>query len=284
MPALEENPDATMHVRRPRRPHPRRPPVTASSGDARAIYSSADARSTYEPLDTPKPLAEGIWTVDSGPLRALGLKIPLRMTVIRLSSGDILLHSPTRPTAELRAALEAIGPIRHLVAPSIAHWMHVKSWQELLPDATVSAAPGLRARAQVKAKRLRIDRDLGDTVPPEWQPDLDQALLQGGLGVAEVAFFHKPSRTLVLTDLIQNFEPRKLGGVERVLFTLSGSMAPEGKTPMHLRAILNRNRGKVAAAARRMIAWAPERIVVSHGRIIERDGTNELRRRLKWLL
>jgi hypothetical protein len=246
--------------------------------------ATADARATYAPLDTLKPLAARISTVDSGPLRAMGLRVPLRMTVVHLSSGDVLLHSPTRPTPELRAAIEAIGPIRHIVAPNIAHWLHVKDWQALVPEATVSAAPGLRTRPQVRRSGVRIDRELGDRPPPEWRDDLDQALLTGGMGVSEVPFLHKPSRTLVLTDFIQNFEPQKLGWPERVLFTLTGSMAPEGKTPMHMRSAMKANRSAVAAAARRMIDWAPERIVFSHGRVIVENGTAELRRRLKWLL
>src|SRR5215218_9470370 len=81
-----------------------------------ALFSADDI--TYPPLDVPKPVADGVWIVDSGPLRVFGvLGLPIRMTVLRLSSGDMLMHSPTRFDARIKADIEAHGPIRHLVAP-----------------------------------------------------------------------------------------------------------------------------------------------------------------------
>ena len=38
------------------------------------------------------------------------------------------------------------------------------------------------------------------------------------------------------------------------------------------------------AAVERMLGWAPERIIVAHGRWFERDGTNALERAFRWLL
>jgi hypothetical protein len=33
-----------------------------------------------------------------------------------------------------------------------------------------------------------------------------------------------------------------------------------------------------------MVAWAPERIVLAHGRCYEADGTAELKRAFRWIL
>ena len=98
----------------------------------------SDARSSnpviYPPIDVPKPVADGVWIVDSGPLKAFGLSLPVRMTVVRLANGDLWLHSPTRYDDALRAELEGHGRIRHLVAPNVAHWMFVRDWQQRCPD------------------------------------------------------------------------------------------------------------------------------------------------------
>ena len=40
---------------------------------------------TYPPLDVLKPVTEDLFIVDSGPLRIMGLPLPVRMTVIRLA-------------------------------------------------------------------------------------------------------------------------------------------------------------------------------------------------------
>src|SRR3712207_1758820 len=113
-------------------------------------------RSTYPPLDVLKDVAEDIWIVDSGPLRVLGLPLPVRMTVIRLKTGAMLLHSPTRFLPSLKDAIEGLGPIRHLVAPNLAHWSFLQDWQRHCPEALTWAAPGLRQRAPVKASGVRL--------------------------------------------------------------------------------------------------------------------------------
>ena len=248
-----------------------------------ALFSADDI--TYPPLDAPKPVADGIWIVDSGPLRVFGmLGLPIRMTVLRLSSGDILMHSPTRFDARLKAEIEAHGPIRHLVAPNIAHWSFLAEWQRQCPDAVTWAAPGLRERANVKASGVHLDRDLPSESPPEWAQDLEQAVIPGAAGFREVAFFHRPSRTLVLTDLVVNLEAGKLPLHARAFAWATGVLAPDGKAPAYLRFVVKRRAAAAREAARRLVALDPERVIFAHGRWFERDGAAQLRRSFRWLL
>ena len=126
----------------------------------------------YPPLDVPKPAATDVWIVDSV---MPGAPLGLRMTVVRLPDGGLLLHSPTPYSLALKAALERIGPIRHLVAPNIAHWMFLKDWKDACPEATSWAAPGLRARGQVRRSGVQLDFDIGETPPEAWGGFLDAA-------------------------------------------------------------------------------------------------------------
>jgi hypothetical protein len=238
---------------------------------------------TYPPLDVPKPVAEGVWIVDSGPLRIMGMPMPVRMTVIRLANGDLWLHSPTRYDERLRGELERHGRIRHLVASNNAHWMFVQEWQQHCPDVVTWAAPGLRDRAQVKKSGVKLDRDLGETPPPDWAGEMEQIIVPGA-GFREVDFFHKPSRTLVLTDLIVNLEAEKMPVPMRLFARLTGVLAPDGKAPAYLRLIIRAKRREATEAASRMLAWAPERVIFSHGRWFEQGGTTALRRSLSWLV
>jgi hypothetical protein len=238
---------------------------------------------TYPPLDTLKPVADDLWIVDSGPLWAMGiLPLPVRMTVIRLSSGDILLHSPTRFDPALHRAIEALGPIRHLVAPNIAHWTLIEGWQRACPDATTWAAPVLRKRPTVKKSKLRLDRELGEAAPPEWAADMEHVIVPGRGGFREVCFLHKASRTLILTDLVVNLEPAKLPLPMRLFAKLAGMTA--GRAPVYLRAVVRGGGEPARTAARRLVDWAPERVIFAHGRPFERDGAAALRRSLDWLL
>ena len=238
---------------------------------------------TYPPLDILKPVAENLWVVDSGPIHAAGLSLPVRMSVVRLGSGAIWLHSPTRFEARLLREIEALGPIRHLVAPNIAHWTFLKEWQQHCPEAETSAAPNLRQRAQVQAAGVRLDRDLGDAPPVDWAGEIEQAVVPGGFGFREVAFLHRPSRTLILTDLVQNLEAGKLPLGTRLFATATGVLAPHGKPPAYLRLILRMRRREAAEAVNRLIAWSPERVIFSHGSWFDSDGTRELRRAFAWL-
>lgn len=245
--------------------------------------ASAD-RATYPPLDVLKPVADGVWIVDSGPLRILGLDLPLRMTVIRLAGGDLVLHSPTRFSGDLKRELDQVGRIRHLVAPDIAHWMFLRDWQAQCPDAVTWAAPGLRERAAVRKAGVRLDHDLADAAPPAWAEDIEQAIVRGGFGFTEVDLFHKPTRTLVLTDLVMNLEPQKLPALARPGLRLAGVLAPDGRTMPYLRLIVSLKRNDAALAMSRLLARHPERVIFAHGRWFDRDGEVALRRSLRWLL
>ena len=244
----------------------------------------AGDRATYPPLDVLKPVAEGVWIVDSGPFRAGGMPLPVRMTVVRLGDGGMWLHSPTRYVEGLRRSIEELGPIRHLVAPNVAHWTLLKDWQRNCPDAVTWAAPNLRQRRQVRKAELRLDRDLSDATPPEWAGEIEQVVVPGGAGFTEVDFFHRGSRTLVLTDLVLNLEPEKVPAFMRPIGGLLGVLAPNGKAAIYLRLIILARRHDAAQAASKMVAWGPERVIFTHGAWFDRDGTAALRRSLSWLL
>ena len=242
------------------------------------------SRVVYPPLDVLKQVAPNIWVVDSGPLRALGLNIPIRMTVVKLQSGEVWLHSPTRYVQSLQQEIERIGRIGHLVAPSIAHWRFVEEWQQRCPNAVSWAAPELPGRRAVRKSNVKFHAELQAAAPELWKDDFEQLIIRGGFGVREAAFLHKPSRTLILTDLVENLEKEKLGPLVRPLMRLAGAMAPDGKAPIYYRMVVKMNRKEAASAARRLLQWAPERVIFAHGRWFDRDGTGQLRRSLRWLL
>jgi hypothetical protein len=102
----------------------------------------------------------------------------------------------------------------------------------------------------------------------------------------EAVFFHRASRTLILTDLIENFEPHKLPLWMRPLVRLAGICAPHGGMPRDMRLTfrMHGGRARLQAAVERMIAWEPERVILAHGQWFAEDGTLALRRAFSWLL
>lgn len=250
----------------------------------------ADAVSLYEPINRVKPLAEDISIVD-GPLvymtypvlSFLKIPFPTRMCVVRLTSGELWVHSPIAYDAELAEALRSIGPIRHLVSPNPLHYAHIEAWRRASPGAIAWASPGVRERAKSQGIAVQFDRDLARDPPPEWDIDLAQTVIPGSV-IDEVVFFHRASRTLILADGIENFDLDKIRQPYRFLVWAAGAYHPRGQMPIDLRATFWRHRRAVGMAVRQMLAWQPERIVVSHGRLIERDAQRALRYAFRWAL
>ncbi len=237
----------------------------------------------YEPLNTPKPVARDIWVIDGPAQRFYGLPFSTRATVVRLENGDLWVHSPTALVDALRDDLAALGPVRHLVAPNWIHYAHIADWQATWPDAIAWAAPGVVARAAKHGLMLRFDHDLGSEGEAPWRGQLDQMIVEGSKLHREVVFHHRASRTLILTDLIENFETSKLPVWMRPLIWLAGIDDPDGKMPPDMR--LSFGKGETLAdAVDRMIAWGPERLILAHGRWYHRGAVQELERAFRKLL
>jgi len=67
----------------------------------------APAITPYQPINTLRAIADQLWIVDRPLIRFsyLGVRLPFptRMTIARLGSGELWLHSPTELTPKLKA-------------------------------------------------------------------------------------------------------------------------------------------------------------------------------------
>lgn len=240
----------------------------------------------YEPINTLKPVAPGLWIVDGPIVRMAALggsaPFPTRMTVARLGDGGLWCHSPVAPDAALFAAIDALGPVRHLVSPNKLHYAHIAAWKRRYPDAASWASPGVRERAASQQIDVAFDADLGEVPEPAWAAELDQLRFRGSRVIEEVVFLHRASATLILADLIENFEAARLGAAMRWIARLGGVLDPDGKAPLDMR-LTFRDRAAARACLQRIMSWRPQRVILAHGRCYLADGEAELRRAFRWL-
>jgi len=241
---------------------------------------------TYPPLNTLKAVADEIWIIDGPVIRfgAPGFRMPFstRATIIRLEGGDLFIHSPTSFDAELKAEVDKIGTPRWLVGPNRLHYWWIPDWHAAYPDADIYLAPKTaeQAGARLDFDYCLLDRQSGYP----WDRQIKTLPINGAY-MTEVAFLHGPSRTLVLTDLIENFEPQKTATLlTRFLIWAGGVRDPDGCTPRDMRLTFLRNKAQVKAAVETMVDWDPERIIIAHGRWYDRNGGAELRRAFRWIL
>lgn len=183
-----------------------------------------------------------------------GFRYPTRMAVIQLSGGGLFIWSPTALTDALRAEVDALGKVGFLIAPNSLHHVFLGDWQRVYPDARVYAPPGLRK----KRGDIRFNGDLGDTPDADWADDLDQVVMRGNRITTEVVFFHRASRTVLFTDLVQHFRRGWFKGWRALVARLDLMVAAEPSVPRKFRAAFT-DRAVARAAIQRVLAWPAER-------------------------
>jgi hypothetical protein len=221
-----------------------------------------------------RPIADGLW-VEARRLRFAGVETGTRMSVVRLADGGLFVHSPVSLDAATREAVDALGPVKAIVAPSRFHHLYVGEWIRAYPDAVACACPGLER----KRRDLGWRRRLGDQPEEEWRGEIEQVFFGARWLENEVVFFHRASRTLICADLIFDLanHPSRL---TRVVARLIGNREPGGTFLEHL---LIRDRAAAREQVDRMLAWKADRIVLAHGDIVETGGHEVLRRAYAWL-
>jgi len=223
-----------------------------------------------------RQLAPELWVTER-PLRFGGLQVGTRMTVIRLSSGELFLHSPVRLDPALAAALEALGRPRFVVAPNRFHHLFAGDYVAAYPACELFLAPGLER----KRPDLKIAGVLGDAAHPAWANEIDQGLIRGVPLMNEVVFLHRPTRTLLTSDLVFNIG-RDSPALTRWGFRLLGGYGRFGTTV--LERLFVRDRPAARASLERVLAWDFDRVVLAHGQVLEHGGRDGLRRAYAWLL
>jgi hypothetical protein len=191
--------------------------------------------------------------------------------------GDLFLHSPIRFDEALGNDLQRLGTIRHLISPNQFHYAHIGEWSKAFPNAITWASPRVRHRARARHIDVTFARDLDANPPEEWRREIDQTLFPGGY-FKEFVFFHKASKTLILTDTIINIELNKMPEPWRTATKLTGMYYPRGQIffGMWLPLLLQRRKAKAVLAT--IHSWQPERVLLSHGRCFESDGGEVIKR------
>lgn len=222
---------------------------------------------------------EGIWLAN-GPevVAAMGFRYPTRMAIIRLTDGSLWVWSPVAITPELKEEIDALGPVRFLIAPNHLHHVSIGDWAAAYPAAEVWAAPGLAD----KRPDLTISGTLGDTPDPSWAEVLDQVVMAGNRITTEVVFYHKPSRTVLFTDLLQQLPVGWFKGWRALVARMDGLVGLEPAVPKKFRVAFT-DRDAARAAIRQVLSWPARAVVIAHGAPVTTDGQAFLKRAFGWI-
>jgi hypothetical protein len=232
----------------------------------RRLISTFKARAVASYAPGPVLLGDRLWALDRRVRFPGGARLPIRSSVVALGDGSLVLISapPALDDATVHA-LNAIGPVRAIVAPNTFHYLFVPESRARFPDAALYAAPGLAERIDFKSGASALD---GDTNP--WAGELEVAVLRGSPRSAEVIFLHRASRSLIITDALFNLAPMPRWR-DRMTWRVGG--IPRGLGPARTsRKLLLCDPASVAECIRTIGSWPVERLVVAHGENVEDDA------------
>jgi glyoxylase-like metal-dependent hydrolase (beta-lactamase superfamily II) len=224
-------------------------------------------------------VAPGLWSHVHRHRLPGGAVLLGRMNIVRLGDGALWVHSPTPVDDALAAEIAALGPVAYIVAPNCYHHLQVAPFSKRFPSAKVYGAPGLAA----KRPDLTLTGTLDDGAAAPWAGDLDQIVLAGAPNLNEVVFFHRASRSLLVTDLLFNMTSPD-NWMTGLVLRLMGTYKRLGPSRL-LRWRLTKDRRALKADVERMLAWDFARVLPGHGDVFESpEAPARVRASLGWVL
>ena len=220
-------------------------------------------------------LAPDLWVAEK-PLSVYGAQLGTRMTVVRLGSSGLFIHAPVPLTPEAQRELDDLGPVQAVVAPSSMHHLYIGEYMRAYPKAQFFAAEGVAK----KRPELRFHGVLGDRPEFLWGSDIDQLPILGVPKINEVAFLHRASRTLILTDWLFNFS-HSPSIWTRLYLRMTGAWGGPRQSKLLRSLIADRDAARTSTD--RLLTWDFDRIIVAHGDIIPSNGHAVLREATAWL-
>lgn len=224
----------------------------------------------------PRSTDEGLWTVEDWAHVMPGFALPCRSTLVRLSSGGLLLHSPVALSPETVNAIQGWGEVTDILAPNLYHHLSLKAAQVQFPAARTHAPVGLSK----KIKNLQIDVGFDHAHLPHWGDDLSCVFIEGASRFNELVLLHKPTQTLIVGDYFFNIQ-RTRGLLTPWMLRLTGSYRKATQSKLWRK--VTDDKALMKQSAQSVLKLDFRRIIMCHGDVIE-DGRAMAERSLSWLL
>jgi hypothetical protein len=203
-----------------------------------------------------------------------GVECGTRATIVRLSDGGLFVHCPVALDPDLKREVDALGPVRVVVAASLFHHLYVGQWMDAYPGATVHGCPGL----EKKRSDLKWTSIVSGEPFAELPADLDVAPFTSRFE-HEVVFYHRATRTMICADALLNLSKHP-SRMTRVVAALMMNTGP-GKGYLERIAVRDWKLGRKQVD--RILQWEIDRIALAHGGPVEGDGNRVIREAYSWL-
>lgn len=215
-------------------------------------------------------VADNIWLLRY-PLRRFGIDFYRNVTVIRLSSGKLLIHSTAPFTAEDVRFVNSLGEPAWLLDATLFHDTFARKGRNAFPTIPYFTPDNPKKALEMNANSL-------DSPPLEWAAEVSLLELLGMPFSREYLFLHRPSRTLVVSDFI--FHLQSTSWWPR-FFVRSVMRLPDGLGMSFFFRAMIRDREAFAKSIRQIMTWDFDQIIVGHGEMVRTGGKQSLKMVLK---
>ena len=212
-----------------------------------------------------KAIAENLWVLVY-PLPLLGADLKRVVTVLRLRSDELVIHSTGPFTAEDAAAIKAVGKPGWILDTMLRHDTFAKQGRDTFPGIPYLAPAGFSKSAGFPTGALI-------PAPAGWGDEVEILRLEGVPSMEEHVVFHRPSRTLIVADLFFNFGPQAPAWT-RFLMRLAVGKKHDPGMARSMRLTV-KDKPALRRSLDAMMAWDFDRVIVGHGEIIESDGKRQ---------
>ena len=219
-----------------------------------------------------QPIAPNLWLLRY-PLVMLGINLGRTVTIIRLATGKLIIHSTGPFSNEDVEAIKGLGEPAWIVEALLRHDTFASEGRRAFPAARYLAPDRFSLTTGFTAEPL---------IPPpaEWAEEIAVTAIGGAPAFGELVMLHRPSKTLIVADLIFNFEDERSLWAKAFLWlaTVNGRYRPGMTLPYKLAL---KDHVAYAASVREILTWDFDRIIVGHGDPIDSGGREKLRSTLQ---
>jgi hypothetical protein len=216
------------------------------------------------------PIGTEVWSLKY-PLGILGNDLGRRVTICRLQSGKLIIHSTAPFTAEDIQLIRGLGDPGWLMDATIFHDSFAKEGCRAFERVPYLAPPGFTSVAEVQTRVLFPP-------PTEWNDEVDVFPLAGMPKVHEHVLFHRASRTLIVCDMLFNLGATASGWTR--FFARYVMQLRNGVGMSFFFRLSIKDRAAFKDSIKPILACDFERIVVGHGAPIVADAERILREEL----
>ena len=196
------------------------------------------------------------------------MDIGRNVTVIRLGTGKLVIHSTAKFDEHDIAAVNALGEPGWLVEGMVDHDTYSSAGRNAFPEIPFYAPPTFQGSIGFNTKSL-------DSPPEEWSPELEVIPILGAPKMAEWVFFHHPSGTLIVCDLLFHF-PEFENLWAKILMTPALGFNPAPGFSKRLKMAI-KDKAAFSGSLEKVLELPIKRIVPGHGDVLETNAMERAR-------